>query len=68
MGMPPIMFQTIIINSFQAGKNDDPLAFMSACSGFLLDIESELTKEYPFYGFGILSGAFLSEEFGKVRD
>jgi len=68
VGMPPIMFQTIMIYSVQSGRNDDSMAFMTACSGFLLGLEKELAKEYPFYGFGNLSGAFLSGEIGKVRD
>jgi uncharacterized membrane protein SpoIIM required for sporulation len=66
VGMPPIMFQYIVMYTFQSGRNDDSMAFMSACTGFLLGVEKELTKEYPFYGFGNLSGTFLSGEFDKV--
>jgi len=66
--MPPIMFQSIMLYSIQSGRNDDPMTFMYACSGFLLGIEKEVAEEYPFFGFGNIAGPFINDEFSKIRD
>jgi hypothetical protein len=62
----PIVFQSILIYSTKAKRDNDSMAFMTACTGFLLGVEKELANDYPYYGFGRLSGKYISDELAKV--
>jgi hypothetical protein len=62
----PIVFQSIFIYSTKAKSDDDSMAFITACTGFLLGVEKELAKDYSSYGFGRLSGKYISDELAKV--
>jgi len=44
------------------------MAFMTACTGFLLGVEKELANDYPQYGFSRLSGNYLKDELAKVSE
>jgi len=56
----------ILIVAQKADREDDAMTFTKECMGYLMGIETELSKEYPYSGFGTIAKDYMVDVMGKI--
>lgn len=58
----------IILIAKEENKLDDALEFLKECTSYLMGIETELSKNYKFCGFGNIAKNYMMEILDKVEN
>lgn len=66
--LPHTIFTIVLSLAQRANKRSEGPRFISECTGFLAGIETQLSKEYPFSGFGNLARKYILDKSQALLD